>query len=169
MFQALYPQSGIQRVAAWNPHRINRTWWNIHLFQKIWLLDRRNSLQQVHSKYGKICPYLGKLDRPVHYYSNHIDRYLFKNDFTIKLRFWLLCHCRCIYISLVLVCRYIHQWQSATSCLMKTCPCWWTNYWILFCCNYSAIPQKTFGINFLEYAFLQYFQFFSFDRLHNII
>ena len=44
--------------------------------------------QQVHSKYGKIFQHVGDMEIPVHYYINQVYKYLFKYDYTIKLKFW---------------------------------------------------------------------------------
>ena len=112
-------------------------------------MDRPSSLQEVHPKYGKICPYLGNIDRPIHYYSNQIDNYLFKHEYTLKVKFWPSVHCECIHISSVLVCRYIYQRQSIISCVLNTCPCLRTNDLIRFCYNSSAFPKTRIWDKFL--------------------
>ena len=43
--------------------------------------------QQGHSRYGNICPYLGDMDRSVHYYRNQVYKYLFKDGYNLKLKF----------------------------------------------------------------------------------
>ena len=49
--------------------------------------------QQGLSKYGNISHRLGDMDISVHYYSNQVYKYIFKDGYTLKPRFWTSGHC----------------------------------------------------------------------------
>ena len=129
--------------------------------------------QQGHSKYGNIFPYSGDMDRSVHYYSNQVYKYLFKDDYTLKLIFWPSGHCEWIFISFFLGCRSIYQWQSITSCLLNTCPFWWKNCSIHFSVILLLWPEQKFGINLSGVYHVWFSSIFSkcffLDHLHDNI
>ena len=110
------------------------------------------------------------MDISVHYYRNQVYTYLFKDDYTLKLKVWPSSHCEWIFISSVLGCRYIYQRQSITSCLLNTCPCWRTNCSIHYSVILPLSPTQEFGINFSGVCLSSIFsKCFFLDNLHDIL
>ena len=152
-FKALYHQLNIRHVSTWYPHSMETEPGEIFICPErnggyIGQIVSKQVPQQVYSKYGHNFQHLDDMDRYVHYHRNQVYKYLFTDDFTLKLNFWPSSHCEWIFISSVLGSRYIYQRQSITSGLLNTCTCWRTNFSIHYSVILPLVPTQEFGINF---------------------